>query len=172
MAYAEVGDVLARAGRLSTAWDDETTPSLTDLERFLGQAADTLDAALASLGIGIPLTDALAIRALLPLNADMALLTAIDATWPGGRGGDDVKEARDGAKDRVDRALAAFVDEKRRYPVVAYLLGLLEGGDVVHDALNFWDEESDYGVLGSSSVAEAATVSPYVLPGFQRGMKL
>lgn len=84
--YAELADVLARGGRLSGAWTDTSTPSLSDLERFLDSRQAEIDAALGSQNVELPLTDDIARTALRSLHAAGALMLALAATFPNREG--------------------------------------------------------------------------------------
>lgn len=142
MAYAELGDVLARAGRLRTAWDETTDPSTSEIESFLEQTAGELDAAIGARGYTVPVTDPVAARALIGVNADRALLLAIRATWPGGRGGDSVRDLLDDVRGRVSAYDAALASGN-----LAALLYLSASGSAAQDggASDFWSREgADY----------------------------
>lgn len=146
MAYCEVEDVKSRAGRLRDAWDDTTPVTDGDLERFIRDAGATVDMALAAHGFTAPATDAQVTAALLPVVADMALLMALTATWPGGSGpasvGDAIREVRTRVEggDGKGGYLAALADGQ-----IGFLMYLREQeqGDS-SGATNFWSREADY----------------------------
>jgi hypothetical protein len=146
MAYAEVEDIKSRAGRLRDAWDDTTTVSDGDLERFIRDAGATVDMALAAHGYDAPATDPLVTAALTPVVADMALLMALTATWPGGSGPAAVSDligevrARVEGKDGKGGYLAALADGQ-----IGFLMYLREQeqGDS-SGASDFWNRETSY----------------------------
>jgi hypothetical protein len=166
MGYADVGDVKGRAGRLASAWDDQTQPSTGDIERFLQDAAGEIDAALAARGLATPLTDERARAALRGWNADAALLVALDGTWPGGTGGADVDALRTTIKERLTGYWAALASGD--LPALALLLVEAEGG--AGNARSFWTDETSYGRYPFGE-PEAWTLSPSLLPGVKRGMR-
>jgi phage gp36-like protein len=78
-AYAEVQDVLARAGDVARAWSDATRPSLADIDRYLDDAAFQIDAFLAGRGVEVPATGPAA-EALREPTALIALRRALAAS--------------------------------------------------------------------------------------------
>ena len=173
MAYADLAKVKSRAGILADAWGaaGTTTVDDSDLTSYLADASAEIDAAFGTLGIAVPATDPVALAALEPLAADMALLTAIDATWPGGRGGDDVAEMRDRLNRKLERFWTAVADPKRRPAVVTYLLGLLDAEEG-SAAGSFWTDEADYGMPWGTRTAEEWSLPASQLPEFSKGMRL
>lgn len=142
MAYAEVGVLLGRAGTLKGAWDDTTSPSLADLEQFLADASAQVDAQLGALGYDTPVVDERAAAALRPLVADLALMVAIEATWPGQAGPTGVRAAYDGARARVYGD-----DGGLRLATVTSLLATV-GGSAGAGASDLWSRE---GLEGNES---------------------
>jgi hypothetical protein len=72
-AYAEVTDVLARAGVLAEAFEDERQPvGKAEIATFLAQTAGELNAAIGAVGYAVPVVDTIAAAALTSVNADMA----------------------------------------------------------------------------------------------------
>lgn len=142
MAYASLPHVKSRGGRLAGAWTETSTPGDADIEVFLDQIAGEIDAALAGHGIGLPLDAAgVPARALEGLNADGALVLAIEGSWPGGRGNDEVKAIYDSAKARYNTAWTALQSGKH----VAVVLAIdTEGEAGAGDGDNFWSAEPDY----------------------------
>jgi hypothetical protein len=134
--YADVDDVLARAGVLAPAWDDSTTPGTAEIEAFLRQTAGEIDAGIAGLGYATPIDDPVAVEALKGYNADKALLLAIDATWPGSSARDDIADFRTALAARVNAADQALAEGK----LVAVLV-LRSGDQMDTGAANFWDED-------------------------------
>lgn len=146
MAYCEVEDVKARAGRLKDAWDDTTPVNDADIERFIRDAGATVDVALAAHGFDAPALDARVTGALVPVVADIALLTLLTATWPGGNGPASVSDAIQQVRLRVEGN-----DGKGGY------LGALASGDIgflmylreieqggTEGSADFWSSETDY----------------------------
>lgn len=144
MAYATISDLKARAGALSVAWGSDTAPGDGDLERFIDQTAAELDAAIGALGYSLPISDTLAIDALVGVNADMALLLGIDATWPGSSG--DVHDLREQVADRV----LAYRDSITNNSLSALLyLGQTASAQAESGASNYWSKDAalDYYVV-------------------------
>lgn len=146
MAYCEVEDVKSRAGRLRDAWDETTSPGDGDIERFIRDAGATVDIGLAAHGFTAPAVDAKVQAALTPVVADIALLTLLTATWPGGQGPAAVGPLADAVRQRVEGR-----DGKGGY------LGALAAGDVgfllylraqeeddAAGAATFWTKEAGY----------------------------
>lgn len=166
MAYATADDVLARLGILAPAFSETSNPSLNDLDSFLDTVAAEIDAGVASRGLGVPLENEPA-EALVGVNADGALLLAIDARWPGGVGGDEVAALREDVTARFKTAMAAIADGTHPAIVLVSV-----GDDDSVGANSFWQEEPDYGLPWSSDAIAAVNESPAVRPGVARGMKL
>lgn len=101
-AYADVEDLKARAGRIRGAWDDTTEPNDGDLERFIRDASAAVDIALATHGFAVPATDVNVVGSLLPVVADIALLMALAATYPGGSGPQSVTALYEDVRVRVE----------------------------------------------------------------------
>jgi hypothetical protein len=177
VAYAALEDVLARAGRLRTAWDETTDPATSEIESFLEQEAGTLDAVIGSRGFAVPVTDPIAAKALIGVNADRALLLAIRATWPGGRGSDAVRDLLDDVKARVagyDAAIAAGNLAALLY-LSSQSSAAQEGG-----ASDFWTNEgADYdywerfaGSYPNSWLSDPWGIPPSQQPQFSPGVRL
>lgn len=137
-AYADLSDLLARAGRLRDAWDTTTKPTIAEVEGFLDDAASEIDAFVASRGFQTPVEDPVAAPSLRNATADMALLLALRATWPGGSGPDAVKDLLTDVSKRVDGYRAAMVDGS--LPALL-LLASQAGATMQGGADNFWSEE-------------------------------
>lgn len=177
MAYAELKDVKARAGRLRSAWDESTDPGDAEIERFLIDVSAEVDAFIGSAGYAVPVTDPVAAPALRSLVADKALMLAVEATWPGGSGPDAVRDLHARLSERVagyDRQVAAG-----SLPALLYLssqTGATEEGG----AADFWTNEGadyEYWVRLTSVWPRFWTTDPWGLPAsaqpeFRRGMKL
>lgn len=119
MSYCEVEDVKARAGFLKDAWDDDTPVTDGDIERFIRDAGAVVDVALAGHGFVNPAVDTRVTGALVPVVADIALLAALLATWPGGTGPAQIAALIQEVRLRVEGA-----DGKGGY------LGALAAGDI------------------------------------------
>ena len=147
MAYADLNTLLARAGRVAPAWTEETDPDLSDLEVFLANAASEIDAELQARQISLPLAAEPA-AALAGLNADGALIVALEATFPDARGGLVSGMALlEGARARWDSGLAALRDGT--HTVVRWLETTTAAGQ---GASSFWDSEAQaYGVYSYPS---------------------
>lgn len=140
MAYAEVEDVKSRAGRLRDAWDDTTSPGDADIERYLRDASSTVDVALAAHSFDAPATDLKVQAALTPIVADIALLAALTATWPGGSGPASVSDLIAEVRARVAGYLVALADGTSG--VIVYLNQIGQGD--ASGADSFWQAERDY----------------------------
>jgi len=153
--------LLGRAGKIGAAWGETTTPSYGDLDMFLAEVGDEIEAALVTRGAGLPL-DATASGAIRGLNADGALILAIEATWPSDTGPQTAKEILRGARDRFEKGMDAIRDGS--HTVVLYLgsLGTPLGSS------DFWSTEPDYGLVGSREWADAR-LRPDQQPVARRG---
>lgn len=134
-AYAGVGDLKARAGRLAAAWTDDSVPSEGDLEQFLEQVAAQIDGGLAAAGVTVPVTDTAAAAALQSLNVDGALILALEATWPGASGPQGVAELLAGARLR-------YYGVDGRSVNLGVALSLLLTQDVEAGASDYWTDEA------------------------------
>ena len=169
MAYADLASLLARAGRIAPAWDNDTDPDLADLERLLDDVAAEIDAELAARGIGVPATGAAA-QALLGMNADGALVLALEATFPEAKGGVVSGMAiLEGARGRYQYAVDSIRNGTHS------VIRLLESGSAATaGASSFWETESEtYGMVGSEAVTEWSSVTgnPRVAPGVYRDQR-
>lgn len=173
MAYAELSDLKARAGVIAQAWGDNTQPKDADLERILQQVASELDMFIGGAGYSVPLQDPVAIAALVAINADKALLVAIDGTYPGDKS--NVTELRSSVKARVeayDKAIASGD------AAILLYLGQTASGQFEGGATDFWtlDGWSDYywsvygyeWPYGGDQFGNAPTQRPF----FRKGMAL
>lgn len=147
MSYAGLPDLLARAGKLRDAWDEDTDPSTTDLSAFLQTTSDELDARIGAYGFTLPVTDTVAQAALVGVNADFALLLAISSTWPGNGGPQAAKDLADQVQKRVDEYQAAL--DSGSLPALLYLGALGSGGTDTDasgsGAASFWTHDGvDY----------------------------
>lgn len=176
MSYATIADLKSRAGALGQAWHDNSEPTLTDVERLLDQVAGELDAFFGGSGYSVPLQDPVAQAALVGVNADKALLLAIDATYGGDHA--NVKELRASVKARVDAYDKAMADGKD--DVLLYL-GQTSEGAMKGGATDFWtvDGIEDYywslyaGRIGSWPwMTDPFGIPPAQTPAFRKGMRM
>lgn len=156
--YAEVADVLARAGRVSGAWSETTTPALSDLERFLDARQGEIDAALAGRGIAVPLTDETAAASLRSLHAAGALVLALPATFPNREGPAAAAELYAAVSQEWLRGLDAVM--QGTHPAVS--LAQAEGDGP--QATSFFIENPDYGLYEVDEEFE----NPYLAPLWAR----
>lgn len=166
--YADVQDVLARAGVLAGAWDDSTTPGFAEIESFIRTTAREIDAGIGALGYPVPVTDPVAAPSLAGYNADKALLLAIDATWPGSSARDDVANLRTAIQARVDAAdkLLTAGDLAAVLVLASEASSTQSGG-----AADFWSEEGSTYTWWLDRF-QNWTLSPSEQPEFYRGMRL
>lgn len=163
MAYADAGDVKARAGRLQAAWGAATTPSDTQLDGFCTDVAAEIDALLTGRGLTAPATGGAA-AALKGLNADGALVLALEATFPDEDGPGSAKGILQAARARAAAGMQALAEG--RHPAAR----LLEASGDAPAASDFWSDEPTYGQ--DVTAAERAALNPYLQPEFERGMRL
>lgn len=176
MGYATFADVTARAGALGQAWHDGSDPSRADVERIIDQVAAEIDGLIAGSGFTLPLGDQTAIDSLVSINADKALLVALDATYVGDAS--HVNDFRSSVQKRVDaydNAIAA------KDIAAVFYLGSTAAGAQEGGAADFWtvDGANDYywslygGRLGSWPWSlDPFGLSPSQGPGFRKGMSL
>jgi len=170
--YAEVEDVLARAGVLAAAWDDSTTPGTAEIESFIRTTASEIDAGVAGRGYSAPVLDPVARPALAGYNADKALLLTLDATWPGTSARDDVASLRTAVQARVTAADAALASGDLAAVLV---LATQAGAEQEGGAANFWDEDgATYSWWLDRLQSWNAPGDPWGVEGpeFYRGMRL
>jgi hypothetical protein len=168
VAYATLEQVIARAGALSSAWDDNSLPSLGDIVQFLADVSSEIDALLGARGLTAPAGSTAAL-ALAPLNADGALVVALQATFPETRGPAAATQTIAGAQARYEEGMAALLDGS--HPALA----LLEAGNVAARASSFWENEPLYGLIPG----DPDTLTPFskdgnpnTAPAFARGQGL
>ncbi len=166
MPYAEFAHVKARAGYLSGAWDEQSKPSDTDVTGFLSDIAGEIDAAIIGLGIAAPTEGSAAAKALLGMNADGALMLALDATFPAGEGPSAATELQSRLASRYDKAWERLLSGK--HPATTAPEATDEGGND-QGASSFWTENPEYGLLGVSSEADPAYPNPAIDPVVVRG---
>jgi hypothetical protein len=140
MAYAEVAHMRARAGYLADAWTEESRPSTTDLSVFLEDVAAELNAAIGGLGLDVPDAGSPAALALRGMNADGALLLALDATFPAGEGPEAATALQAAIRARYDAAWALLREGK-----LAAVAAISADDPEALFATDFWTENPDYG---------------------------
>jgi hypothetical protein len=170
-AYAELADVQARAGRLAPAWTQTSKPGTSDIEIFLAQTAALIDAALGSLGLTLPLDASSPLRgALTGLNADMALVLAIEGSWPGGAGNDETNAILEAARSRIAQMWTTD-DDGRIVIAIPGIEGVIDTTSA--DASDFWSENPDYGLIVEipPTVGLWPFGNPFLAPEVARGMR-
>lgn len=166
MSYAEPADLKARSGRLATAWTETSAPGLSDLDRFLDDAAAQIDAVLSQWSVSSPVTG-VAADALRPLNAKIAAIDALQATFPSAQGPNEARELIDSLRAQVYGSngtggeWGALVGGK--HPAVTVLIQT----GAIPEASSFWTNEPDYGRYPVSP-EEAIDANPMMLPRWSR----
>lgn len=168
MAYATLQAVRARAGALAGSWTDSSTPSSEDVETFLENVASEIDALLNARGLTPPTLGSPAADALVSVNADGALVLALEATFPESSGPSSAGKTIDGARTRYSAAQAALV--AGTHPVVL----LLEAANVQSRASSFWENEPFYGIFPFDPKLDplAPDANPNTAPAVARGQSL
>lgn len=164
MAYAELGDVLARAGRASGAFHEGASVDEADIEAFLSETAGFIDAVLAARGVDG--SDPAVRGALRGANADAALLLALDGAFPGGRGGDEVRALRDGVRARLGLSGGQTVSARTLTVALELASDIAAGGS--SGASSFWLDNPDY---PTTADFETAYQRPATAPFVARGEK-
>jgi hypothetical protein len=162
--YAALAHVKARAGFLAEAWGEATDVSDADIAIFIQGIADEIDAAISGLGYDVPEADSLSAKALVGLNADGALLLALDATFPAGEGPAAATELQKAVRARYNLAWLALLGGT--HPATTVVVGT---GAVAGTESDFWANNPDYGRPGYSSPADPAYPSQYLDPVVGRG---
>ena len=162
MPYADLAAVLGRAGRLAPAWSDASEPNYADIENFLVDVAGEIDAILAARGFDVPAAGA-AEQALVGVNADGALLLALEGTFSGETGPTAAAGLVASVGARYRAAMTAL--EKGTHAAVS----ALEAAGGTLGSTDFWTENPDYPT--EADVAEARR-SPSVAAHATKGMAL
>lgn len=164
MPYAEVADVRARAGVVAPAFNG---PNLGDaeLQRFIDDAASQIDAAVAALGIALPIVDTVVTGALRELNACGALCAAIPAKFPAGEQNDQVATLYKRCYGVWDGAMNPMSGSIVNGTLVA--IKVLLSGQPTLGASDFWSRNADYG-LPWSGWDRPDIHNPYLAPGVAR----
>lgn len=168
MAYAEVAHMRARAGYLADAWTEESRPSTTDLAVFLSDVSSEIDAALTGLGLDPPDADTTGALALRGINADGALLLALDATFPAGEGPAAATELQKAIRARYDTSWALLLAGK-----LAAVVAIQAGTPDVLAASDFWSRNPTYGTEPWPDPEDPyKSPNPALDPAVYRGMSL
>jgi cell division protein ZapA (FtsZ GTPase activity inhibitor) len=164
VSYATVDDVQARAGRARIALSQAHAPDNTEIERFLEDVAAELDAKMSALGADVPTTNAVVVAALRGVNADGALILALDATYPSSQS----DKAVDRLLDRTERRYRAAMDqiEAGTWPAIQVIVEGGEGAETA--AADFWSNDPTYGL--STRSLERWSHTKDTLPGVEKGM--
>jgi hypothetical protein len=131
--YAEVEDLLLRAGDVGRAWTSSTRPSVADLDRFIDVVSFMLDAAFGARGVTVPVENPVVVEALRGPVAAMALLQAVRATP------NIPRTFRDDLTAEVDAFWASITDGT--WPGLA-ILTTADGGSAGLDAESWIDHSS------------------------------
>jgi hypothetical protein len=165
-AYAEAAAVKARAGVLSSAWEEGSTPGPSEIDLFLGQVSRDLDAILRANNLYPP--DTVTAGALEGVTADGTLLLMIDATWPGAAGQDAVAELRAEVVARFTAVVQSLRDG------TSPILNI--PATSTPKASSMWEDEPESGLPGSESwneeVLRGTVIGPGVPPEWYRGQVL
>lgn len=159
MAYSDLAAVKARAGALSNAWTNVSKPSETDIAGFLDDVAAEIDALLEARGLTPPAPGSAAANALRGINADGALLLALEATYPEGSGPSSAGKILDTVRSRYEDAVSALVEGKLA------AIALLEAGSAAPSASNFFSNEPEYGTV---TPARPEDRNVWIAPGVGR----
>lgn len=161
MAYAGLSDLKARAGHLSKAWTSTSVPADPgDLEAFLEQAAGKIDAVLEGWTISVPV-EGNAAAALAELNANMAALVALRATFPASSGPQEAADLIQSLQDQTygPNGEWTLLAGGKHPAIVSLITEETPGGTA------FWLEEPDYGEALPRAEIPA---NPQLLPMFSR----
>jgi hypothetical protein len=161
--YATVAHVKARAGFLAEAWGEATDVSDADIGIFLGNIADELDAAITGLGQTPPTDGSTAALALVGMNADGALLLALDATFPAGEGPAAATALQESVSKRYEKAWERLLDKKHPATTAP------EASGETPEESDFWSNNPEYGLPGIVSPADPAQPNPAIDPAVVRG---
>lgn len=166
MAYAEVADVLARAGRARrTFLQDDDAPGPEEIRLYLEDVAGYLDGSLAAAQVALPLdADGAASRSLVGLNADGALVLALEAAFPSEGADTSARRIYDGAKARFEAGMQMIL--RGDHPAIEISTGEHGPGS----AQSLWTDEPDLDY--TENVARSYTMSPSLYPTVRKGMKL
>lgn len=153
MAYADLPAVKGRAGRLSSAWGEHTKPSNTDITGFLTDVAAEIDGLISGRGLSPPEAGSAGALALRGLNADGALLLALEATFPESEGPAAAEDEIRRVRKRYEKGWDALVEGKHA------AVTLLESTGAGPSASSAWTGRS-------------AEIEPELAPAWRRGQTL
>jgi hypothetical protein len=165
-AYADASHVKARAGYLGGAWTEESEPAFQDLDGFVREVADEINAAISGLGYTLPTDGSAAALALRGMNADGALLIALDATYPAGDGPQAATQLQERIERRYEKAWERLLAGQHPATTVSEVSDSAAAG-----ATDFWQENPDYGLV-PADVEDVVYPNPYLDPAIWRGMPL
>lgn len=157
MAYADLASVKARAGALAGGWTDTSRPANDDIEAFIEDVAAELDALIAARGYALPAADSAAALALRGVNADGALVLALEATYPESSGPGAAVKTIDDARARYENARAQIEEG------VFSAFALLESGSAAPSASSFWQSEGDS--FGTQSTPDPRDANAFTSAG-------
>jgi hypothetical protein len=163
VSYAAPDDVQARAGRARIALGQANAPNTMEIEKFLEDVAAEIDAKLSAIGVTLPVTDAVVTNALRGVNADGALILALDATFPSSQS----DKAADRLLDRTERRYMKVMKqiEDGTWPAIQGIISVSGSGSP--QAKDFWSSDPTYGI--TTRTVERFTSTPDVLPGVEKG---
>jgi hypothetical protein len=154
--YASLSAVKARAGQLASGWTATSKPSDDDIEGFLADVAAELDALIGARGYAAPTAGSPAALALRNVNADGALVLALEATYPETSGPAAAGKTLDEARKRYEAAWGKIAEGK--HPAFA----LLESAGASPSASSFWQSEPEF---GTTSLPDARDRNPFTSAG-------
>lgn len=157
MAYADLAALKARAGALANAWTATSNPDDDQVSGFLDDVAAEIDALLVARGATPPVAGTAGAGALRNINADGALLLALEATYPEGSGPSSASSLIDTVRARWEEARGELL--AGTLPALA----LLESASSAPHASSFWENEGDS--FGQSSVQDSRDRNPFVSAG-------
>lgn len=166
-AYAIYDDVLARAGRARIVFGQANAPNQAEVEGFLDEVAGAIDSRLVALGLDAPTADARARLALRGVNADGALILALDASFPSAQVDQAADRLLDRTSARYDKAMSLL--ESGELAAVAALVNAGAAG-ASPGAANFWSEEPTYDI--AARVTDRMTETVSIFPGVEKGQTL
>jgi len=148
VSYAALSDVQARAGALQNAWGAATKPSTAQITQFTVDVAAEIDALLVARGATPPAPATPGALALVNMNADGALLLALEATFPEGAGPSSASTLIESVRDRWNEARDELIGGT--LPALA----LLESSSSAPSASSFWQTEPEFGTLTTADVRD------------------
>ncbi len=172
--YAVNDDVLARAGRVGSAFSVAgKRPNAADITAYLDELSVTVDEAIRSRGFDPAGLDANAKKTLLDLVAYGALARALRGLGDRSPGVLEILVEADAVWSSAmgDQKNAGSISDGTHPVIVALTAGAAGGGSVV-SAGNFWDDEPAYGSYPAAIQEYWRLRGTNLAPGFSRGQKL